>query len=111
MMEQKVYSPLMRRHAATVSDIHRPTVDVTSSGGVHVSVVTTKDLSGEPTTLRNKHHEGLARQRSRSEADILGLLDALKMLEEGTLSGERPNSAMKDGKSKERKISGGIKVG
>lgn len=147
--EHQVYSPLLRRHAATVTNLHHPTVDVssdgdvrvnihqpveqdeeeieltgrpagtvtnlhhhtvdvTSDGDIHVSSHITEDEK-EERVVKNKRHQGLIRQRSRSEADILGLIEALKLLEEGTLATERPNSASnKDGRT--RKISGGIKV-
>ena len=120
---QKVYSPLMRKHAATVSNLHYPTVDVASNGDVRVTsnnhACTSvpvpepepdKKEATPPVVLRNKHHEGLHRQRSRSEADILGLVDALKMLEEGTLSSERPNSASTNKDARSRKVNGGLKV-
>lgn len=55
----------------------------------------------------------MVRQRSRSEPDILGLLDALKMLDEGTLDADgRPKSSVsKETPPRERKVSGGIMVG
>ena len=36
--DKKVYSPLMRKHAATVSNLHYPTVDVASNGDVRVTI-------------------------------------------------------------------------
>ena len=119
--DKKVYSPLMRKHAATVSNLHYPTVDVASNGDVRVTInnhspappappeteTETDKTEVAPAVMRNKHHEGLVRQRSRSEADILGLIDALKMLEEGTLSEARPNSASTNKDGKTRKTSGG----
>ena len=98
-------SPLLRRHAVSVNRIS--TVD---AGDVSIKLHPPEE---EPNVLVNKHHAGIIRQRSRSEPDILGLLEALKMLEEGTLAEDLQSSSPlnKAGQSgKERKTSGGIMV-